>query len=50
MGLELAEKFMPDLIICDVLMPAMDGREVLRILLGSSKNMENTFYFQQFHV
>ncbi len=36
-GVELARKFVPDLIICDVLMREMDGHEVLRLLLDSSK-------------
>ena len=36
-GVELAEAFMPDLIICDVLMYHMDGHEVLRLLKASSK-------------
>jgi CheY-like chemotaxis protein len=44
-GLELAEKFLPDLIICDVLMPGMDGREVLRVLLDTVKIYEIPFIF-----
>lgn len=31
-GLEAAEKYHPDLIICDIRMPKMDGIEMLRIL------------------
>jgi len=34
-ALELASQFHPDLIILDVLMPRMDGRQVLRRLRGS---------------
>lgn len=36
-GVELAKKHLPDLIICDVMMPELDGYGVLRIL---SKNTE----------
>jgi DNA-binding response OmpR family regulator len=44
-GVELARKFMPDLIICDVLMHEMGGYEVLRLLLNSSKTSEIPFIF-----
>jgi DNA-binding response OmpR family regulator len=44
-GLELAAEFIPDLIICDVLMREMDGYEVLRLLLNSSKIHEIPFIF-----
>jgi len=44
-GIELARKLKPDLIICDVLMPAMDGRGVLRKLLDSSETFEIPFIF-----
>jgi CheY-like chemotaxis protein len=35
-GVELARQFIPDIIICDVLMPLMDGHEVLHLLMETS--------------
>lgn len=45
MGIELAERFIPDLIICDVLMHGMDGHEVLLHLLSCSKTNKIPFVF-----
>ena len=39
-GLALASEFIPDLIICDVLMHQMDGYEVLRVLLNTNNIYE----------
>jgi len=44
-GIELALKFIPDLIICDVLMPEMDGYEVLHSLLATSATHQIPFIF-----
>jgi len=44
-GIELALKFIPDLIICDVLMPEMDGYEVLHSLLETSATYQIPFIF-----
>jgi len=44
-GIELARKTIPDLIICDVLMPQMDGHEVLQILLDIARTAEIPFIF-----
>ncbi len=44
-GIELATAFIPDLIICDVLMQGMDGHEVLRILLATAKTHNIPFIF-----
>ena len=45
MGLEFANTFIPDLIICDILMSEMDGHEVLRLLLETDKTYEIPFIF-----
>ena len=44
-GIELAKEFIPDLIICDVLMPEMDGYEVLRLLLNTPTTYGIPFIF-----
>lgn len=44
-GIELAEKLIPDLIICDVLMPEMDGYQVLDKLLHMARTFEIPFIF-----
>ncbi len=44
-GIELAKEFMPDLIVCDVLMPELDGREVLSVIKNTSKISEIPFIF-----
>ncbi len=44
-GIELAKEWIPDLIICDVLMRDMDGHEVLHLLLDSAETHEIPFIF-----
>jgi CheY-like chemotaxis protein len=44
-GVELAREFIPDLIICDVLMSEMDGHEVLHLLLETSRTHGIPFIF-----
>jgi DNA-binding response OmpR family regulator len=44
-GIELAVKFIPDVIICDVLMPEMDGYQVLHSLLETSATYQIPFIF-----
>jgi len=44
-GIELAKLYRPRLIICDVLMPEMDGYEVLRLLLDTTITNETAFIF-----
>src|SRR5678815_3772233 len=44
-GGELARVFVPDLIICDVLMPVMGGHEVLHLLLETSTTYQIPFIF-----
>jgi len=44
-GIELAHKELPDLIICDVMMPEMDGLTVLRMLHSQSDTAIIPFIF-----
>lgn len=44
-GIELAMAFMPGLIICDVLMPEMNGFEVLQLILCTPVISETAFIF-----
>ena len=44
-GIELAQSFFPDLIICDVSMPEMDGFEVLRRLRSDKETDAIRFIF-----
>jgi DNA-binding response OmpR family regulator len=44
-GVELARQFIPDIIICDVLMPLMDGHEVLHLLMETSATFQIPFIF-----
>jgi CheY-like chemotaxis protein len=44
-GVEIASDLVPDLIICDVLMPVMDGYEVLNLLLHKAKTFNIPFIF-----
>ncbi len=44
-GIELATEFMPDLIICDIIMREMDGHEVLQLLLHTAKISSIPFIF-----
>lgn len=44
-GVHLAKKFKPDLIICDVLMPGMNGYEVLQTVLNIPTTAKIPFIF-----
>ncbi len=44
-GVKLAQKEMPDLIICDIMMPELDGYEVLNLLKKKSSTSSIPFIF-----
>lgn len=44
-GIKLAKEFSPDLIICDVLMPEMDGYKILRLLKKIQQTSSIPFIF-----
>tara|TARA_R110000868_G_scaffold136879_1_gene350031 strand:- start:6311 stop:7378 length:1068 start_codon:yes stop_codon:yes gene_type:complete len=44
-GVELAEQYGPDLIICDIMMPQLDGYGVLELMGKSSKTASIPFIF-----
>lgn len=44
-GIEMALEFIPDLIICDMPRPGIDGQEVLHLLLNTSAICQIPFIF-----
>lgn len=44
-GVELAQKYLPNLIICDIMMPVLDGYGVLHLLSKSSETASIPFIF-----
>jgi DNA-binding NarL/FixJ family response regulator len=44
-GVALAQSELPDLILCDVMMPVMDGHEVLKVLRDDPATMNIPFVF-----
>jgi DNA-binding response OmpR family regulator len=44
-GVQMANEFKPDLIICDILMPKMDGHEVLHSLFDTTRSFKIPFIF-----
>ena len=44
-GVELAEKFRPDVVICDIMMPKLDGYGVLEMLGKNSATSSIPFIF-----
>lgn len=44
-GIELAKKYQPDLILCDIMMPGIDGYEVIRQLRENDPTATTPFIF-----
>lgn len=44
-GVELAKKELPDIIVCDIMMPEMDGYSVLQTLSSNEKTSQIPFIF-----
>jgi CheY-like chemotaxis protein len=44
-GVEMAQQHLPDLILCDIMMPKLDGYGVLHILSKSHDTMRIPFIF-----
>ncbi|MFG6105517.1 hybrid sensor histidine kinase/response regulator [Leptothoe sp. EHU-05/26/07-4] len=44
-GIEIAKKTLPDIILCDVMMPVLDGNQVLRILKNNRSTATIPFIF-----
>ncbi len=45
MGVKMAQQFLPDLILCDIMMPEMDGYSVLHILVKEEETANIPFIF-----
>ena len=46
-GIQLAEREIPDLIVCDVMMPELDGHSVLKLLRQEPSTATIPFIFLQ---
>jgi DNA-binding response OmpR family regulator len=44
-GVEMAKQYKPDVIVCDIMMPELDGFEVLEVLSKNSKTASIPFIF-----
>ena len=44
-GVEIAKKILPDIIVCDIMMPELDGYEVLEALNKNSETASIPFIF-----
>ncbi|NNG11077.1 MAG: response regulator [Arenibacter sp.] len=44
-GVEMAKKFRPDVVVCDIMMPEMDGYGVLEVLSKNSATASTPFIF-----
>ncbi|HVU11283.1 MAG TPA: response regulator, partial [Phototrophicaceae bacterium] len=44
-GLEVAQEYIPDLIICDIMMPDLDGYQVLEQIRGNPDTANTPFIF-----
>lgn len=44
-GVEMAKKFRPDVVVCDIMMPEMDGYGVLEVLSKNSSTASTPFIF-----
>lgn len=45
LGVEIAEKLLPEVILCDIMMPELDGFEVLEVLTKNNKTASIPFIF-----
>lgn len=44
-GLQIANEYLPDLILCDIMMPGIDGYEVLQLLKSNGGDLRFPFIF-----
>lgn len=44
-GIQMAKEYLPDLILCDIMMPGMDGYNVLQLLKSEDGELQFPFIF-----